>query len=78
MPSAIAPITGRFANRVLRDVVGSTIVGVASGYAYWELVHVPSMKHFRAYDKKVIAETKGKRTAALQPVTAPAVLTLFS
>ncbi|TPX76770.1 hypothetical protein CcCBS67573_g01992 [Chytriomyces confervae] len=58
MPSAIAPITNRFSQRVIRDVVGSLTVGIASGYAYWHLVHLPSIEQWRAYDKKVMAETK--------------------
>ncbi|KAI8828074.1 hypothetical protein HDU80_005650 [Chytriomyces hyalinus] len=58
MPSAIAPITNRFSQRVIRDVVGSLTVGIASGYAYWHMVHLPSIEQWRAYDKKVMAETK--------------------
>ncbi|KAJ3231536.1 hypothetical protein HDU78_007690 [Chytriomyces hyalinus] len=58
MPSAIAPITNRFSQRVIRDVVGSLTVGISCGYAYWHLVHLPSIEQWRAYDKKVMAETK--------------------
>ncbi|KAJ3068306.1 hypothetical protein HDU98_008490 [Podochytrium sp. JEL0797] len=58
MPSAIAPITGRFGRRVTRDIVGSLTVGISAGYYYWNYVHLPSIREWRAYDKIVMAETK--------------------
>ncbi|KAJ3290839.1 hypothetical protein HDU79_002909 [Rhizoclosmatium sp. JEL0117] len=58
MPSAIAPITNRFSQRVTRDVVASLTLGVGAGYYYWYQVHLPSIREWRAYDKVVMAETK--------------------
>ncbi|KAJ3200565.1 hypothetical protein HDU67_002003, partial [Dinochytrium kinnereticum] len=58
MTSAIAPITGRFKGRVVRDLVLSITSGVALGYAYWYGSHEPAFKEWKAYDAKVAAEIK--------------------
>ncbi|KNC96587.1 uncharacterized protein SPPG_08171 [Spizellomyces punctatus DAOM BR117] len=42
--SAIAPITGRFRRRVLRDLVGSIALGTGIAYYWWYNSHVPTMQ----------------------------------
>ena len=56
--SAIAPITGRFKNRVIRDLIGSSVLGVSVGALYWYGYHEPAFKKYRAYDEKVMKEVK--------------------
>ncbi|KAJ1561267.1 hypothetical protein HK405_004425 [Cladochytrium tenue] len=58
MPSAIAPITGRFRNRVVRDLVLSLSIGSAAGYAFWTLYHQPAINKYKAYDAYATEEIR--------------------
>ncbi|KAJ3180353.1 hypothetical protein HDU85_004058 [Gaertneriomyces sp. JEL0708] len=51
--SAIAPITGRFRHRVIRDIVGSVSLGLGIGYWFWYGVHMRDMKNWKDYDAQV-------------------------
>ncbi|KAI8819867.1 uncharacterized protein EV422DRAFT_568325 [Fimicolochytrium jonesii] len=54
--SSLAPITGRFKKRVVRDLVGSITFGTAAAYYWWNNSHLPKMAEYKAYDSKVRAE----------------------
>ncbi|KAI8841292.1 hypothetical protein BC829DRAFT_371132 [Chytridium lagenaria] len=58
MTSAIAPIVGRFRNRVLRDLVLSISAGIGLGYGYWHFAHEPAFAQWKKYDAQVAAEIK--------------------
>ncbi|KAI9335418.1 hypothetical protein DFJ73DRAFT_629429 [Zopfochytrium polystomum] len=58
MPSAIAPITGRFKSRVIRDLFISVPAGTAFGAWYWYGYHVPAIQKYKAYDAQVAADVK--------------------
>ncbi|TPX64596.1 hypothetical protein SpCBS45565_g05757 [Spizellomyces sp. 'palustris'] len=59
--SALAPVTGRFRRRVLRDLVGSITLGTGIAYYWWYSSHVPIMQEscapkYKDYDHKVREE----------------------
>ncbi|KAJ3186339.1 hypothetical protein HDU85_007779 [Gaertneriomyces sp. JEL0708] len=54
--SAVAPMTGRFRRKVIRDLVGSVSLGLVFGYTWWYGFHLPKMQHWKAYDQKVREE----------------------
>ena len=58
MPSAIAPITGRFKYRIIRDLVASTSIGTVLAFAYWNNVTLPAQREWKQYHDKVQLETK--------------------
>jgi len=53
---AIAPITGRLRKRLIFDITAGLGLGLASGYAYWYLYHVPAIKQRDAFYAKLEAE----------------------
>ncbi len=63
--SAIAPITGRFRTRLVRDLVGSLTLGTAAAYYYWHNIHIPSMAKFRAHDAAVKIQVDAENAAFL-------------
>ena len=60
--SAIAPITGRFKQRLYRDLAGASILGVGLAYWFWYGHSVPKFEKYRAFDaenkKRILAEEK--------------------
>lgn len=58
MPSVAAKITGRFARRVTRDVVGSITVGTICAYTWWHYSHLPKFSQWREHDLKVKEQMK--------------------
>ncbi|KAI9101937.1 hypothetical protein DFS34DRAFT_612048 [Phlyctochytrium arcticum] len=54
--SAVAPITGRFRNRIIRDLVLSITVGTIAATYWWKTSHVPKMEMYKSYDKRVREE----------------------
>jgi hypothetical protein len=54
--SKIAPITGRFKNRVIRDVSYSVVFGTGLALAYWYGYALPKHQTFKQYDAKVKAQ----------------------
>ena len=61
--SRIAPITGRFKNRVIRDVAGSVTVGLLLANAFWYGYTVPKFQTFTKYDAKVKAQAMEEEAA---------------
>lgn len=61
--SRIAPITGRFKNRVIRDVGGSVALGLILANAYWYGFSVPKFQNFAKYDAKVKAQAMEEEAA---------------
>lgn len=53
---AIAPITGLFARRIYRDVIGSITLGVVAANVWWHYAHKPQFAAWREYDAKVKLE----------------------
>ncbi|KAL2914446.1 Cytochrome c oxidase subunit 7A [Polyrhizophydium stewartii] len=62
----IAPITGRFRGRFMRDIVGSITFGVGIAYAWWFTVSRPKFETWRAHDAKVRAELIAEKEAWLK------------
>lgn len=55
--SVIAPITGRFRRRIVRDIVGSITVGTLLSSAWFYGYSRPKLARFKAHDAKVREET---------------------
>ncbi len=63
--STIAPITGRFRSRIVRDLVGSITLGVALSYVWWHQFHLPAITKWRAFDKIAKAKIQEENAAFL-------------
>ncbi|KAJ3366368.1 hypothetical protein HDU91_001837, partial [Kappamyces sp. JEL0680] len=50
--SKIAPITGRFKNRVIRDVTGSVVLGSVLAFSFWYGYAQPKQRYFKEFDAK--------------------------
>ncbi|KAJ3296086.1 hypothetical protein HK104_001982 [Borealophlyctis nickersoniae] len=50
--SPIAPITGRFRRRVIRDIVGSVTLGTVWAFSFWEFHHKPKFEMYREFFEK--------------------------
>ncbi|EGF81577.1 hypothetical protein BATDEDRAFT_87683 [Batrachochytrium dendrobatidis JAM81] len=66
MVSAIAPITGRFRGRIVRDIVVSISIGTVAAYTWWYTVSRPTMSKWKAHDAKVKIENIAERDAWLK------------
>ncbi|RKO98748.1 hypothetical protein CXG81DRAFT_15494 [Caulochytrium protostelioides] len=56
MSSAIAPITGRYATRVKRDLAISLVLGFGAASAWWYGYHLPAFYKMKKYDELAKAE----------------------
>jgi hypothetical protein len=61
--SKIVPITGRFKNRVIRDVAGSVTAGLILANVFWYGFSVPKFQTFAKYDAKVKAKAMEEEAA---------------
>ncbi|RKO89591.1 hypothetical protein BDK51DRAFT_17858 [Blyttiomyces helicus] len=55
--SVVGPQVGRFRNRIIRDIVVSTSIGVAMAYTWWEGAHLPAAREWAAWDAEVKKES---------------------
>ena len=71
---AIAAYTGRFRNRIVRDVIGAVTLGTAVSWTWWNTVHVPSINKWRAHDAQVKKELDAEYQTYLATKAVEAVL----
>ncbi|KAJ3092650.1 hypothetical protein HK102_004889 [Quaeritorhiza haematococci] len=63
MPGAIAPITGRFRKRIVKDLFFSISIGTAFAVYFWNGVHVPYVQERVTYINKVKKEIEAEHAA---------------
>ena len=64
--SAIPRITGRFRNRVYRDVIGAVSFGTILAFAFWHGVSRPAFNEFRVFNEKNKAITLAEEKKWMQ------------
>ncbi|PWN31969.1 cytochrome-c oxidase, subunit VIIa [Meira miltonrushii] len=58
LASQIAPITGRLRKRLILDISVALGGGTAAGYAYWYMVHLPTVQRRDAFYAKLQQENQ--------------------
>ncbi|KAI8801939.1 hypothetical protein BJ742DRAFT_835030, partial [Cladochytrium replicatum] len=59
----VAPIVGRFRNRIYRDLVGSITAGSLLGAYWWYGMHEPAFAKYKVYIDKVHNEIEAEHDA---------------
>ncbi|KAH6567822.1 hypothetical protein BASA50_006043 [Batrachochytrium salamandrivorans] len=66
MVSALAPITGRFRGRIVRDIVLSITIGTTIASVWWVTVSRPAFVKWREHDARVKLEYIAEKDAWLK------------
>ena len=61
--STIGPITGKFRKVLIRDLVGSISLGLATAYGFWHFHHIPKFQYYDRVMQTLQSEIEAENAA---------------